>query len=736
MALFGRIVEWLSDINYHAIQADNYGKRAKGTGEWAFDDPKIVDWLGGVLGVLWGVGMPGAGKTVLASIIIDHLLQKAKANKRICVAFAFSRYTDQFTGDKVLGGLLRQVVQDHPSTLAFVKPMYDYHHQRKTRPSQKELLDVIRAIFNSDLFDEKFCALDGLDEAFEDTQVDVLDALAELPANLLLMSRPLPLLKDRVPDAMFIDIILHEADIIQMIEYKIGRMPRLRNLLEKGDWKEKVVKAVLERSSGMFLVASLQLDMLGSCINIKSLSAALQALPTGINAMYEATMGRINSGPASKLALGALTLLAYACESLRMDDLLHALAVETEPFKYDSDLLVDPDTVLSACCGLITFEPETEFVRLVHYTACDFLVGYLPKVGVDAEVMLACTCVARLQGCGFANYNNGFIYGFKDDVFTTHPFLAYAHCNWATHAHSASLPAFVEEFILQCQRFPWKHPSYMGFDHLNFIQLAAVCNFYSLLAQWLGLDPSSTTYPPFPLNVNSKSAKGCTALALAATFGHLKTVELLIGVEGVDTQCFDDFGQSPLIAASWAGHVQVVDMLLGVVDADHVNAGSWTALMFAASEGHTEVMKSLLCVQGININAREPDTGHGEGYSALTLAAQNGHLSAVQLLLGVDGIDVNASHWADGTALSQASRQEHIDTVKLLLQQEDVNANSSQCQEGSAVMQVAHQQEEIQVNMTRSDGRSALALALKGQPWVSTEIKLEIAQLLQAHGAQ
>ncbi|TFK16367.1 hypothetical protein FA15DRAFT_711918 [Coprinopsis marcescibilis] len=130
--LFEKIVGWLSDINYHAIQADNYGKRAQGTGEWAFDDPKIVDWLGGVLGILWGVGMPGAGKTVLASIIIDHLLQKAKANKRICVAFAFSRYTDRFTGDKVLAGLLRQVVQDHPSTLAFVKPMYDYHHQRKT----------------------------------------------------------------------------------------------------------------------------------------------------------------------------------------------------------------------------------------------------------------------------------------------------------------------------------------------------------------------------------------------------------------------------------------------------------------------------------------------------------------------------------------------------------------------------------------------------------------------------
>ncbi|TFK17222.1 hypothetical protein FA15DRAFT_355669 [Coprinopsis marcescibilis] len=86
--------------------------------------------------------------------------------------------------------------------------------------------------------------------------------------------------------------------------------------------------------------------------------------------MYEATMEYINGSPAPKLALGALILLAYAHESLKMDDLLHALAIEMEPFKYDSTLLVDPDTLLSACCGLITFEPETKLVCLVHILYC------------------------------------------------------------------------------------------------------------------------------------------------------------------------------------------------------------------------------------------------------------------------------------------------------------------------------------------------------------------------------
>ncbi|TFK21593.1 ankyrin, partial [Coprinopsis marcescibilis] len=628
-----KVVEWLSDINYHAIQSDNLRKRAEGTGEWVFDDPKISSWLEGVMGILWGVGMPGAGKTILAYIV--HLLEKAKANKRICVAFAFCRYTDQFTGEKVLGGLLRQVIEDHPSTLQYAKPMYDYHSLRKTRPAQKELLAVLRAIFTSDLFDERYCTIDGLDEALADTQIDVLDALSNMPVNFLIMSRPLPLLKELVPEATFIDVIVHDADIEQIIEEKLRRTMTLRNILEKEDWRETVLKTVVEKSSGMFLLASLQLDMLGRCLHTMDLRSALDVLPVGVNAMYEATMERIKGCLRPQLALQALTWLIYARESLEMDDLRHALAVDMETFVYRTDCVVDAETLLSICCGLITFEPKTRLVRLVHYTAHDFLVTYLSNAGVDAQVMLACTCVAHLRACGFEHYD-GEIYYYGEDVFISQPFLAYAHCNWVLHAQSSSFPVFVEEFMLQCQRFPWYDPWSETFDFVNSIQLAAANNFYCLLVQWL-------------------------------------------------------------------------EMLLGVVDADHVNA-------------------------------KESNTGGGEGDSALTLAAYGGHLDAVKLLLGVNGINVNASHWKDGTALAQASGQGHKDIVKLLLQQEDIDINFSQCTVGTALMQAAYwghtdvvklllQQEEIDVNATRNDGESALAMALeRNEP--------EIAELLQSHGAQ
>ena len=106
--------------------------------------------------------------------------------------------------------------------------------------------------------------------------------------------------------------------------------------------------------------------MLGLCLNIRDLRAALERLPKGVDAMYAATMERIENQPDPLLAERALTWLVHAFQSLTMDDLRYALAIDPETFCFDPDLLVDADTLISICCGLITFEPQSKLARLVH----------------------------------------------------------------------------------------------------------------------------------------------------------------------------------------------------------------------------------------------------------------------------------------------------------------------------------------------------------------------------------
>ena len=131
--------------------------------------------------------------------------------------------------------------------------MYDRHFLRSTRPSQKELLGVLNAIASSDLFDETCCFVDGLDEATSDIQFDLLEAVSQLPISFLFTSRPLPLLKDHVPEADFIDIIVQEADIERLIKDKLRGMKGLARLLENHGWNNRIVKTILEKSSGMYV---------------------------------------------------------------------------------------------------------------------------------------------------------------------------------------------------------------------------------------------------------------------------------------------------------------------------------------------------------------------------------------------------------------------------------------------------------------------------------------------------
>jgi ankyrin repeat protein len=154
-------------------------------------------------------------------------------------------------------------------------------------------------------------------------------------------------------------------------------------------------------------------------------------------------------------------------------------------------------------------------------------------------------------------------------------------------------------------------------------------------------------------------------LILAARWGDLPALEALLqGAQADVNQVDGKYGFTALMFAAEEGHLEVVKMLLAA--GATVNSGDarngQTALMRAAAGGHVEVVKLLLGRQDIDLN-RTTSTGH----SALMLACMNGRTDVVRRLLDA-GAAVNLVSPVGGeTALICAAEQGHVDTVSHLL---------------------------------------------------------------------
>ncbi|KAJ7431865.1 hypothetical protein FB451DRAFT_409316 [Mycena latifolia] len=73
------ILNWITSLNFFQRQADVFRAWQPGTGEWLLSDATFKNWTLGTRGVLWCRGIPGAGKTVLASVVVNYL--RAQLNK-------------------------------------------------------------------------------------------------------------------------------------------------------------------------------------------------------------------------------------------------------------------------------------------------------------------------------------------------------------------------------------------------------------------------------------------------------------------------------------------------------------------------------------------------------------------------------------------------------------------------------------------------------------------------------
>lgn len=152
------------------------------------------------------------------------------------------------------------------------------------------------------------------------------------------------------------------------------------------------------------------------------------------------------------------------------------------------------------------------------------------------------------------------------------------------------------------------------------------------------------------------------ALFGAAVRGHGATVEVLLAYPGIDPNVEGDCGDILRGIAADDGSV--------IIEEPRVS-GLCTPLFLAASNGHDQVIKSLVSDPEIDINWKEENSGS----TALIEAVGLRHKHAVRHILRHHKVDVNQKDRRGAAALSIAAWQGYPEMVLMLIKHPDIDVN-------------------------------------------------------------
>jgi len=142
------ILNWLEPVNYTLRQRDYIRNRQPGTGQWLLDIEKFQTWLDTTKQTLFCQGIPGAGKTILTSIVVDDLSKRYHSDTSIGIAYVYCnfRLQGEQKADNLLANLLKQLAQSQSPLPGSVKDLYDQHQARQTLPSLDEISKALRSV--------------------------------------------------------------------------------------------------------------------------------------------------------------------------------------------------------------------------------------------------------------------------------------------------------------------------------------------------------------------------------------------------------------------------------------------------------------------------------------------------------------------------------------------------------------------------------------------------------------
>ncbi|ATZ57686.1 hypothetical protein BCIN_15g02370 [Botrytis cinerea B05.10] len=613
------IYRWLAAPDPFPTHSATLKKHQPNTGTWFITSKQYVDWYLGNDAFLWLYGIPGSGKTVLCSTIVEHLMTQVQQHPKIALAYFYFDFNGDLNG--ALKSLISQLSAQSSNVPRPLKTLYEeLSTKTSTSPTDDVLLECFRNILLS--FHHIYIVFDALDEAARNTEVlsfiSTIKAWKYQRLRLLVTSRRLAEIEDVLSPLVSGRMCLQDnLSARNDIRYFISEKIEHDKIMSKWpqDIRDQIESKLTQEGDGMFRWVVCQLDMFRKCMSVSAIRKAMKTLPKSLDETYERILQQIDVDHQSEVSK-ILQALTVAVKRLNVEELVEILAIDIDSdlpcFDEDSRLL-NPEIILSICSSLVTkFEPRSgqdeelktkwkrdlpsqesgsssPAVKLAHASVADYLTQSTTSpfhfTQYTARQFMAQACLAYLLN---PEFSQGHEQKLLKSRYRKYPFLRHLTLNWPRYVNRE--PGDPDDYLA-----PRTRKLLRAFLETHKLEHGG--NF----AFWLGMMmPSAIGKESFVLRTHP--------LYYAASFGLEDIVRIILDTEpDIDINALGGRAHATALhVACYREHYKVAKLLLERgADPDIPNVLGESPLYWARPNNPDGNMVELLLEHGANSAGRK-----------------------------------------------------------------------------------------------------------------------------------
>jgi hypothetical protein len=384
--------DYQSDLaEYQFVLKDN-----DDTCGWVFDPSDdagntILSWLEGTAHLVWLTGAPAQGKSVAASSIITHC-KKQYGN---CLYFFCS---DREFARQSASSVLRTTAFQWAEANPYVRGHYLSVINRGVTLKGMPVLGLWSKLFEgfSLLPAPIHYVLDGFDELYPDDQKTLASLFnhssAESNLKIFLLSRPggdvAKSFESSVVPFRFTSIHHQRTadDIRRVVSRRVETRKPLSDL--SGEERTKVVNTLVQTSGGLFLWASLALDVISKLGPAEDILATLKDIPLDnrmdkLSHLYQFIAERLSKKSSNHQKFTKCILMWTTCAArpLTVSELRFVIELQLS-----ANNIRNLEGLIQECTGLLITVDENRRVVSIHHTVKEFFQNELAgEFRVDHE---------------------------------------------------------------------------------------------------------------------------------------------------------------------------------------------------------------------------------------------------------------------------------------------------------------------------------------------------------------